>query len=396
MRIFVMLAAVGFAVLTTAGDLAAQLGSSKTVNVRVDSREELIRAVRDARPGTEILVETGTYRGGLIFENVRGTKGRPIVIAAANEDRPPVLDGGNSVLQFVDPAHLELRNLVLTGGVRNGLNIDDGGSHDSPAHHVTLRGLRISKIGPRGNCDGIKLSGVDDFAVEDCRLNGWGDGGSAIDMVGCHQGTVTSCEFRYRSDLAANGVQTKGGSSDIVIRRCRFEQAGSRAVNIGGSTGRAYFRPQGASYEAKDITVEDCTFIGSMSPIAFVGVGGAIVRHNTIYRPSRWGIRILQESRDADFVPCRNGRFSNNIVAFRSDELRTMVNVGSGTSPGTFTFEKNHWFCIDNPSRSNGVALPAREVDGRSGDPGFVAAERGDLRLRPSSRVREAGVRNTK
>ena len=296
MRMFPTLTALSFAVLVAAGHSAAQPADSKAASVRVGSRDELIRAVRDARPGVVILVAAGEYRGGLSFENVRGTKERPIVIAAADEDRLPVLQGGNSVLQFSGPAYIELRNLVLTGGVRNGLNIDDGGSHESPAHHVTLQGLRISKIGPRGNCDGIKLSGVDDFVVDECRLNDWGDGGSAIDMVGCHQGTVTSCEFRYRGDLAANGVQTKGGSSDIAIRRCRFEQAGSRAVNIGGSTGRAYFRPQGASYEAKAITVEDCTFIGSMSPIAFVGVDGAIVRHNTIYRPSRWGMRILQES----------------------------------------------------------------------------------------------------
>ncbi len=287
MRMFLTLTALSVAVLATAGHSAAQPADSTAASVRVGSRDELIRAVRDARPGTVILLEAGQYRGGLVFENVRGTTGRPVVIAAADEDRPPVLQGGSSVLQFSGPAHIELRNLVLTGGTRNGLNIDDGGSQGRPTHHVTLRGLRILKIGPRGNCDGIKLSGVDDFVVEECRLNDWGDGGSAIDMVGCHKGTVTSCEFRYRGDLAANGVQTKGGSSDIAIRRCRFEQAGGRAANIGGSTGRAYFRPQGAGYEAKDIIVEDCTFIGSMSPIAFVGVDGAIVRHNTIYRTSR-------------------------------------------------------------------------------------------------------------
>ena len=40
-------------------------------------------------------------------------------------------------------------------------------------------------------------------------------------------------------------------------------------VNIGGSTGRAYFRPRPEGFEAKDITVEDCTFVGSGA--AFVG-----------------------------------------------------------------------------------------------------------------------------
>ena len=40
-----------------------------------------------------------------------------------------------------------------------------------------------------------------------------------------------------------------------------------------------------------------------MTPVAFVGVDGATVRHNTIYRPRRWGLRILQENRAAGLRP---------------------------------------------------------------------------------------------
>ena len=115
-------------------------------------------------------------------------------------------------------------------------------------------------------------------------------------MVGCHRGEIVACTFRHGDTVGDHGVQAKGGSSDVVIRRCRFEHAGQRAVNLGGSTGLAFFRPKPEGYEAKNITVEDCTFDGSMAPIAFVGVDGAIVRHNTIYRPRRWGFRILQET----------------------------------------------------------------------------------------------------
>jgi hypothetical protein len=375
-----------------------RLGETKTAaqasEFKVSTRDELIAAVRRAVPGTTILIAPGTYRGGLTFADLHGERDKPIVLAGADQRDPPVIEGGANCIHLSHPRYVELRDLVLADATGNGLNVDDGGNRGVPARGIVLRRLQVRDIGPRGNRDGIKLSGVDEFLVEDCSLQRWGDGGSAIDMVGCHKGRIIDCEFRFQSDIMGNGVQTKGGSSEIVISRCRFEDAGSRSVNLGGSTGRAYFRPRDPGYEARDITVEDCTFIGSMAPIAFVGVDGATVRHNTIYRPTRWVIRILQESRGADFVPCRNGTFSNNVVVFRSDEVRTIVNVGEGTAPETFTFSGNHWFCSDNPQRSNRLDLPVEESGGRYGqNPRFVDVAQRDFRFQPSSPVRDAGVR---
>lgn len=369
-----------------------QLSPSQTV--KVSTRDQIVRAVENAKPGTTILIAPGTYAGGLHFNGLQGQQGKPIILAGADKNDPPIFKGRSSCFQLSDPAFVELRNLVLTEATGNGLNIDDGGSYDTPAHHVVLHELTVRDVGPSGNRDGIKLSGLDHFRVQDCVIERWGDRGSAIDMVGCHQGEVSGCSFRHRSDIAANGVQTKGGSSDIAIRSCRFDNAGGRSVNLGGSTGLPYFRPKALPYEAKDITVEDCTFVGSSAPICFVGVDGAVVRYNTIYRPERYVIRILQESRGDPFVPCRNGSFSNNLVAFRSDETRGIANIGTGTAPETFRFANNHWYCIDRPARSDRVSLPVREVGGSYGtDPEFLDARRGDLRLRDGSPVRGRGAR---
>ena len=49
--------------------------------VLVNSREDLQAAVRSAMPGTLIKIAPGTYRGGLGFSNVRGTKDKPIILA---------------------------------------------------------------------------------------------------------------------------------------------------------------------------------------------------------------------------------------------------------------------------------------------------------------------------
>lgn len=361
--------------------------------VRVNTREELIAALRSAKPGATILLEPGNYRGNLSFGKLRGTKDEPILIAAADPKRPPVIQGGG--LHLSAPQYLELRDLVFDDVTGNGLNIDDGGSTDTPAHDITLRNIVVRGAGPSGNRDGIKLSGLTEFLIEGCSVERWGTSGSAIDMVGCHRGVVKDCKIADASGDGANGVQAKGGSSEIVIQRCRFENAGGRAVNIGGSTGLAYIRPADATAEAKDITVEDCEFIGGAGPICFVGVDGALVQHNTIHSPRRWAIRILQENTDPRFVPSCKGRFVNNVVAFRAEEIGEFVNIGPKTAPDTFEFSGNVWHCIDRPADTRRfVRLPVKETGGTyDRKPEFKNAENGDISL-VNRKADDAGVRS--
>lgn len=353
--------------------------------VLVSNVTELRQALARATGGTTILVSPGTYRGGLSARGLRGDANAPIVVRAADPNRKPVFQGGGSGFHFGSVVHLELRDLIISGAEGNGINIDDSGSAQTPSQHVTLQGLEVRDIGPTGNRDGIKLSGVQNFRIEGCTVERWGHRGSGIDMVGCRAGEIANCVFRHSESKGDNGVQTKGGSRDIQIHHCRFESAGQRGINVGGSTGLPYFRPRPQGFEAKDITVEHCTFIGGATAIAFVGVDGANVRRNTIYRPRRWGLRILQENQDADFVPSRNGTFTDNIVVYRSDEMMIPVNVGSGTAPETFTFARNAWYCLDATSRSR-PRLPVAEPEGVYGvDPGFRNIDEEDLRLRPDS-----------
>lgn len=371
--------------------LPTQAANGRTV--RVANTAELRQALAEAKPGTTIRIAAGRYAGGHFSGTLQGEPGKPIVITAADPKNPPVFEGGNSAFQLSSPAYVEIRHLVMTKATGNGLNIDDGGSASQPAHHLTLQGLIVRDVGPQGNRDGIKLSGVEDFQIENCLLERWGNAGSGIDMVGCHQGKIINCTFRYREDIQANGVQTKGGCRDIVVQRSRFEHAGSRAVNVGGSTGLAYFRSKSPGYEAKDITVEDCTFIGSQTPIAFVGVDGAVVRHSTIYRPGRWAFRILQETQEPGFVPARNGRFTDNIIAYRSSEMGQPVNIGPHTAPESFVLARNAWYSLDNPTRSR-PNLPLPETEGVYGtDPQFQDLEKEDLQLRPESPLARFGVR---
>lgn len=356
--------------------------------VRVSNADELRAAFAAAKPGTRIVAAGGAYER-VQAANVRGTKDSPVVLIAAGAKSPPVIRG----MQLSDVEHVEIVGVHVVGAPTNGINVDDGGTFDTPSRFVVLRDVVVRDCGARGNEDGIKLSGVDDFRLENCTVERWGRGGSAVDMVGCRRGVIEACTFRDRADdPAATGVQTKGGTRDVVIRSSRFEHAGTRAVNVGGSTALAYFRPKPEAFEAKDITVEGCTFVGSEAPLAFVGVDGAVARFNTFVRPTKWFLRILQETREAGFVACRDVRYEDNLIVWSAREIATPVNVGSGTAPETFRFARNWWYCVDAPERSI-PKLPTAETDGKGGaDPRFRDPARGDYALADDSPARRHGA----
>ena len=247
--------------LTVVVLMAAWPCVSSAADVRVADDAALRQALANARPGTRILLAPGSYRPGLNAGGLKGTADAPIVIEGADANDKPLFEGGTLGMQFSGCEHLTLRNIAVRGQSGNGLNIDDGGKLDQPARHITLDGIQVSDVGPRGNRDGIKLSGIDDLVVRNCTVEGWG--GQAIDMVGCHRGLIEGCTFRGKDGFTQDsGVQAKGGSSQITVRNCAFIHAGQRAVNLGGSTAMSVFRPRGARYEAKDITVEGCRFVG--------------------------------------------------------------------------------------------------------------------------------------
>lgn len=360
---------------------------AQSAPVRVTTTAELRAALAGARPGATILVAAGEYEG-FGGAGVQGTARAPIVVRAEDAKRPPRFTGG---IHLSECAHLELEDLRIEGAAANGLNLDDGGTFESPSHHIVLRRITVRECGGAGNHDGIKLSGIEDFAVLECTVERWGRRGSGIDMVGCRRGRIEDCVLRDRAEgTAANGVQMKGGTRDVVVRRCRFEHAGERAVQLGGSTGRAYFRPKVEGFEAKDLVVEGCTIVGSTAAVAFVGCDGAAVRHNTIHLPRRWVFRLLQETRDPEFVKCRRGVFTDNLIVLHG--LDAVANVGPDTAPGTFTFARNYWFRVDAPERSV-PRLPVPEERPAGGaDPRLVDPERGDLRLRPGSPARAHGA----
>ena len=329
-------------------------------DVTVHSVSDLRAALLTLKPGTTLKIAPGEYPGG---HHVVGIEN--VTIEALEAKQPPHFKGGANGWQFSRCAGLTLRSLRVSGQSGNGLNLDDGGELARPVTGITIESVEISDIGPKGNHDGIKCSGLDGMTIRDCTITGWG--GQGIDFVGCHRALITGCRFVGKEGFTASaGVQLKGGTSEVTVEKCRFTKAGERPVNIGGSTGLAYFRPQGAKHEAARIIVRDNVIEGSLCAAAFVGVDGAEFTGNTVLFPEKWIFRILQETKEPGFAPCRNVIVRGNRIVFRRSQVQTEVNMGPGTAPDTFRFEKNRWFAEDRPEASK-PKLPVEEKDGLHG-----------------------------
>ena len=324
-----------------------------------------------ATAGDTILIFPSMYSGGNFISNLHGNENQYIYFIGVDPETV-IFAGGTEGLHFSDVSYIHIEGISFTGHTGNGMNIDDGGTFDTPTHHINVVNCHFYDMGAQGNNDFLKMSGVDQFLVSGCSFKNGADGGSGIDMVGCHYGKFAKCNFK---DMGSNCIQAKGGTQFIEITQNWFEDGGQRALNLGGSTGLQFFRPQDATFEAADIDVFANVFVRGWAPIAYVGSVRVNVVNNTIIDPENWVMRILQETVDINrFLPCGDNSFINNIIYF-DNTLSTFVNIGPNTDAPSFEFKNNLWYNYVNPSNST-PNLPAVETDRIVGlDPLFVAAD---------------------
>ena len=189
-------------------------------------------------------------------------------------------------------------------------------------------------------------------------------------MVGSHHGLIQNSLFRHSAlGATGTGVRPKGGSKAITIRANRVELPGTngRAIQAGGSTDPQFFRfiDGDSGYEASEIRAEGNVVVNGSASFSFVNIDGGNFHHNYAHRPDDWFVRILNENQGNDIVDTKNGIVADNFMVFNDTafEFNTAVNIGPETEPETFTFLRNQWYNIADPSSSE-PNLPSEEVGG--------------------------------
>ena len=321
-----------------------------------------------------MLVAAGTYGAVGSVRNLQGTAAAPIALVGRGE---VVIDPGGqgSALHLAEPRYVVIEGIVIRNAVPHGMNIDDGGSYDSPASHVVLRNVSFERIGDGGNNDCLKLSGVNHFHVERSRFTGCNQG-EGIDMVGCHHGVIAGNTF---ADMPGSAVQTKGGSSDVLIHGNRFLRIGQRAVNFGGHTGTPYFRPLDSTHEAARIRAIANLIEGTGgTPVVFSGCRDCVFAE----QHDRRSRRLRGTDRRGERGPrTRRARLvrRQNLIVFERRRLRGFVDVRDGARAATFTFGWNLWHVRDDadfrgPRYRGGLPPEQNPIVGR--DPGLDARRR--------------------
>lgn len=333
--------------------LAMPVGATQHM---VSPNDDWSKLASRLKPGDEVVLMPGRHIP-VYFEGLAGTEQKPIIIRGFKNDFSSYIDAREHGLHLARPQFVIIQDVRILGATGNGINIDDGGTQrdDNPdsepwVANIRIRRVEVLRTGPSGNTDGIKLSGLRGGRIEECTIEGWG--GSAIDMVGCHDITIERCTFRGLIDYAQDsGVQAKGGSQNIRIADCEFHEAGQRAINAGGSTDLRYFRPAVADdaplqsrSEALGIQIERCLFVGGDCAIAFVGSDRVTVQQCTIVRPRMWAFRILQETTDPRFGPAQRGTIGRNLIVWDGSTLKELFNIGPETDAASFIFEDNLWW----------------------------------------------------
>lgn len=222
-----------------------KLLSESSVNyIDVSTSEELLLAMRNAKPGDVIRIASGvydytSYQGAQKFDSsAEGTKDAPIILTAADPDDPPVITGANTEHGYV--IHISgdywiLENLKVTTS-QKGIVLDN-------SNHSVIRNCEVYNTGAEAIAirDGSSCCTVKDSYIHDTGLitPGYGEGiyiGSAKSTSGydykCDYNIVDGCTFR---NIAAEHVDVKEYTTGTEIMNCTFYGDGMTGANYAGS-----------------------------------------------------------------------------------------------------------------------------------------------------------------
>lgn len=208
----------------------------------------ILNAMKNAKPGDEIIIEPGTYvalekdntngRASLFFSAKDGNANKPITIKAKDPLNPPILKGKegryDGYVMRITGDYWQIKNLILEDGSK-GLVFDN-------ANNGLIENITVRDIGE----EGIHLrDGSSNNVVTGCNVSntgvkkpGFGEGlyvGSDKSQHNnpynpdCNNNTIENCIIGPY--VAAEGVDVKEGTLNTIIRNCTFSAKGITGEN---------------------------------------------------------------------------------------------------------------------------------------------------------------------
>ncbi len=308
------------------------------------------------KPGDEIILLSGNHRPGTL-RNAQGTAELPITMRGLDPENPPLIEADRYGIRLVDPRHVVISDLRITGATINGILID-GGAGASRAHdkattpgRVTLTRLTVTANGPR-NTDGqrhaIHLRHLEEVGIDSCRVEGWV--GTGLEIVACRNVRVVASTFiGLPAFVQRSGIRARAGSDRVRIETSRFRNTGDQGVCIGARSKPDDFaalpeKDSGPRFEASRVHVQRCIFEDSLSAVAFVNTEHSFARNCTIVRPRRAVMSVRHEQKDPAFGGVHRCAFGNNLVVWEPGDLTMITHVGPDADASLLLIEQNLWW----------------------------------------------------
>ncbi len=307
----------------------------RQITVTPGQQPTLAEAFATAQPGDQILLEAGTHlQSGNLAINRSGTADNWIEIKAA-PGASPIIDLSSTGEFRISGSYVALVGVDIRNGGGNNLHIVPD---SSDVHHVYVADTVIHDLawGPgaaikinRNNAAdaGVGLICLEGNDVSEAISN------AVIDGVGVDGAVVIGNDI-HDNAVGSHGIFFKGGSADIliegnVIRGIR----GNAALQLGGSTGAAFWNPLYPAWEGVDqIARNNIITDFDDSAVEIRGVDGATVYNNTIVTQSNFAIFRLQVGNNASGGSSGNDNIyisSNLVVATGGDPQYARNDGGS-------------------------------------------------------------------
>jgi len=220
-----------------------------------------------AGPGDRVILAPGNY-GHIWLQGKNGTPGNLIqIIAQDPSNRPVFLNPGSEGFQIANCSYLLFDGLVVRGATDEGFHLQPSGGW---TNHIIMRNCLSDSMPTSGNTDTFKSDGTNNTLFYACKTDSCGDSG--FDFVGCRDTLIMRSTM---SDNGGSGIHPKGGSYNFGFYKNRFNAAGERDHQFGGSSGSQYYHQgnyEDPGYEAYDQVAMGNVLVGGWSAVALMGM----------------------------------------------------------------------------------------------------------------------------
>lgn len=314
---------------------------------------------RRIRPGDEIILLPGEHQPGLL-DHLHGTSDEPITIRGIDPKRPPVIKAERYGIRLRNATHVNIQNVVIQEAKVSGLHVtSESAAKRTPVvekcQSISIRDVVIRRTGREGVRHGLWLVDLEDVEIENVTIDGWS--GAGMEIHGCRRVHINDCQLTGRDEFSEHfGLRLRGGTNQVWVKDCAFEDAGEIVLAIGWRTGVEDFYPplepsptervleRNKRFEVDQVQVRQCVVQGGTCAAAFKHAGTVQFRSNTIHRPRLTVFAFDAPHDDPRLADNKKVIIGSNLIVWQPGDVQHLAMFGASAKPDGIRLERNLWW----------------------------------------------------